>query len=174
MMHWLALYTKPHQERIVQAKLVERGIPVYFPTVRSIYRQSLIERPFFPRYLFAQCDLDHLGESTLKYVPGLKELVMVGGVPARVDDRVIARLRERLTGMPALSVYGEVIRPGDRVRIGSGSFADVDALFDTRLSGSGRIRVLVYWLSRWTPVQVDAGVVRKVGGVRAPIFAPVN
>jgi transcriptional antiterminator RfaH len=53
------------------------------------------------------------------------------------------------------------------VKITSGPFAGYEAIFDLRLKGSDRVRVLLDLLRRQVSVEIDAGSLRKVRGERA-------
>lgn len=161
--HWHTLHTKPHKERQVEAFLRGRGIEVYFPTIPAPkHSRASGERAFFPSYLFAHVDLEAVGLWTLHYAPGVRGVVMFGGVPARVDDAIIARLKERLACVDVVDTLGEALAPGDRVVIATGPLADFEAVFDQRLTPDGRVRVLIQFLQRWTPVEIEASALRKV------------
>jgi transcriptional antiterminator RfaH len=165
MQHWYTLHAKPHKERQVEAVLAARGIEVYFPTVPAPRRNNrAAQNAFFPCYLFAHVDLDVIGLWPLHYAPGVRRVVMFGGLPARVDDGIIETLRARLSCADAVYANGAVLKRGDRVVITSGPFADVEAVFDRRLSPAGRVRVLIDWLKRSIPVEVDSIVLRKTSG----------
>jgi transcriptional antiterminator RfaH len=170
MQQWYTLHTKPHKERQVEAFLRGRDIEVYFPTIpipRRPHRPS--ERAFFPCYLFARADLDAVGLWTLHYGPGMRGVVMFGGIPAKVDDGIIASLRARMAQVDpasgartiAMDGYGEILAAGDRVVITSGPLADFEAVFERRLSAAGRVRVLLQILQRWTAVEIEAAALRK-------------
>ncbi len=162
MLSWYALHTKPHKERQVESVLTERGIQVYFPTIPAPPRRGRSpERAFFPCYLFAYTDLESVGLWTLHYAPGVRGVVMFGGIPARVGDDLIVALRARLADVKVVDERGEVLKPGDRVVITSGPFADVEALFDRKLSAAGRVRVLIKMLQHSAAVELDANVLRK-------------
>jgi transcriptional antiterminator RfaH len=167
MKHWHALRAKPHKERQVESFLKGRGIEVYFPTVPSSrHSRSRQPRAFFPGYLFAHADLDEIGLWTIHYAPGMRGVVMFGGVPARVADPVIDALRERLARVDVVDVLGEALHSGDCVVITTGPLADLEALFDRRLSPEGRVRVLVRMLQRWTPVEIEADALRRTAGMQ--------
>jgi len=55
------------------------------------------------------------------------------------------------------------LKPGDEVNISSGPFAGYEALFDARLPGSERVRVLIKMLSdqRRIPVELKSGQVER-------------
>ncbi|MCI0475382.1 MAG: hypothetical protein L0Y55_03990 [Anaerolineales bacterium] len=162
MEYWHALHTKPHKERQVESFLQGRGIQVYFPTIPSPKRsRSSDERAFFPSYVFAHVDLEAVGLWTVHYAPGMRGVVMFGGQPARVDARVIATLQTRLADVDVVDALGEALNPGDRVVITQGPFAEIEAMFDKRLSADGRVRVLIEFLQRSTPVEIEASALRK-------------
>ncbi len=164
---WYALYTKPHCERQVQGALDAKGIETYFPVmpVHTPRRGRPLFRAFFPCYLFAHTDLGIVGISGLNWIPGLRHLVMFGNTPATVDECVIARIQEHLAQPHAMDEQGEFLQSGDRVVITEGPLRDIEAVFDKRLSASGRVRVLVDLLRRWTPVEMEADALRRVGPV---------
>lgn len=168
MLNWYALHSKPHRELQVQRILGERGIEVYLPAVTPTPCRGKSTRAFFPCYLFAHTDLDVVGLWGLHYAPGLRGVIMTGDTPVRVDARVIGLLRERLERTDAVDARGEIMEPGDRVEIRSGPLADWQGVFDQRLSASGRVRVLVQLLQRWTPVEVGAKELRRTGGATLP------
>jgi len=160
--YWHALHTKPHKERQVESFLQGRGIEVYFPTIPAPKRsRSSRERAFFPSYLFARVDLDAVGLWTVHYAPGMRGVVMFGGVPARVDASVIATLHARLAQVDVVDSLGAALNPGDRVVITAGPLAELEAVFDRRLSPDGRVRVLTRLLQRWTPVEIEADALRR-------------
>ena len=166
MNYWHALHTKPHKEREVEAFLTGRGIEMYFPTIPAPRRlHSSRTRAFFPGYLFAYTDLEVVGLWTIHYAPGMCGVVMFGGKPACVPAPVIDALRERLARVQVVDTLGEALHSGDRLVITAGPLADLDAVFDRRLSSDGRVRILVRLLQRWTPVEIESDVLRRTGGM---------
>lgn len=161
MLYWYALFTKPHKERQVESVLKERGIEVYLPAIDPPSRRTRRVHPFFPRYLFARFDVEEHGINALQYIPGLRSVVMFGGLPARIDERVISLLRKRLATEEVFQIRGEPIKQGDRVKITRGPFANLEALFDSRLSAAGRVRVLVQLLQRWTAIDIQASQITR-------------
>ncbi len=146
MQFWYALNTKPHQERCVAEQLRCRGLEVYLPIVRvnPVNPRASRERPYFPGYLFARLDFQTVGFSAVQWTPGLRRIVKFGEVPGIVPDALIGELRRRLARISAAGglVFGD-LHPGDVVRIVSGPLAGYEAVFDRRLSGSDRVRVLL-------------------------------
>ncbi len=164
MQQWYTLYTKPHCEQQVEGALTAKGIEIFFPSMAVLAprRGRSPIRPFFPCYLFARVDLEAVGISALNWTPGMRHVVMFGGLPARVEEAVVDRIREHLNQPHAMDEQGEFLQAGDHVMIMSGPLRDIEAVFDKRLSASGRVRVLVQLLERWTTCETEASALRRL------------
>lgn len=177
MEQWYALHAKPHKERQVAEHLRQREIEVYLPLVRvnPVNPRSARIRPYFPSYLFVKADLQSVGLGTLQWTPGLRRLVEFDGQPAVVPDNFILELRRRLGQIQAAGGLAlEGLGRGDPVRIVAGPFAGYEAVFDARLPGSERVRVLLQLIAasqrrgagRSVPVELDAGSIAKARSKR--------
>ncbi len=163
MLNWYVLYTKPHCEHQVEQALRASEIETFFPVMPVPARRGRSAfKPYFPCYLFAQVNLDAVGISRLNWMPGMRYVVQFGGKPARMDARVVAKIREHLARPQALDEHGEMLEPGDRVVITAEPLREVEAIFDKRLSATGRVRVLIQMLRRWNVIELEAQQVRKV------------
>jgi transcription elongation factor/antiterminator RfaH len=163
---WYVVRAKPHRERLVNAQLLRQGIEVFFPSVRvqPVNPRAARERAYFPGYLFVHLDLDAIGINRLRWLPASVGLLEFGGEPAIVPDLLIRQLRERIRAIQAAGglVLAD-LKQGDPVRITSGPFAGYEAIFDLRLQGSHRVRVLMELLRRQVSLDLDAGSIRKLG-----------
>ena len=159
---WYALHTKPRKEHQVEAILCHREIETYLPLRCELKKHRLVvtREPLFPRYLFACVDLPAVGISAIVYTPGLTSMVSFCGEPAAVDAGIIDYLKQREQTGSGPEVYGH-FRPGERVIIRTGPCKDLEAIFDSRLSGLGRVRVLLKILGQQTPTEVDENWLEK-------------
>jgi transcriptional antiterminator RfaH len=153
---WFALYTKPHKECLVKELLSARQIEVYLPeiAVKSKRRDRRDKRPFFPHYMFARLDLQDGSIANLRWTPGLRSIVSMGGQPIPVPDEVVQELRRRLATMAQVEPE-ERFRKGDVVPVVRGPFEGLDAVFDRALSAQGRVRVFLQWMSRQVAAELD-------------------
>jgi transcriptional antiterminator RfaH len=101
-------------------------------------------------------------------MPHTHGLVSFGGEPAIVPENLVQAIRKRVDEIN--SAGGEVLealRVGEKVKISSGPFEGYEAIFDGRLPGSVRVRVLLELLGskRQVPVVLDVGSVspKKAG-----------
>jgi len=160
MEHWYTLYTKPHKEQQVSSFLEGKGFETYLPTVKIRKNGNYKVVPFFSCYLFVRVDPSN-GLSCVRWTPGLRRVVSFGDQPALVDEDVVSFLRQRLAGMEELGYEAYWLKPGDRVVMTSGPLRDLEGIFDDRLSSRDRAKILVDFLGRWTPCQVDINCLKK-------------
>ena len=89
-------------------------------------------------------DLEKFPLSEFQRISGSIGLVCYGGEPAYVGDALIREIQNQVEEITDLADnYVDRFRPGDLVVINDGPFATYKAMFDCRLSGSDRVRVLL-------------------------------
>lgn len=163
--NWYALRSKPRKEEVLWKQLLAREIEVFFPRIRvhPVNPRSRKLRPYFPGYMFVQVDLEEVGLSRFNWMPHAIGLVSFDGEPATVPENLIHAIRKRVDEIAAAGgEFYDGLQPGDPVRISSGPFAGYEAIFDERLPGNERVRVLIQMLSdRHIPVELKAGQVRR-------------
>lgn len=156
---WYALRSKPNKERMLWKQLRAREFEVYYPRIFAdpVDPRSRKIRPFFPGYMFVQTNLGRVGASTFDYMPYAIGLVSFGGRAASIQTEVIDGIRSRIGDVTrAEGTRADRFRKGHPVTVTEGPFEGYDGLFDTRLSGNHRVRVLLELLSgRSVPTQLD-------------------
>jgi transcription antitermination factor NusG len=142
------------------------GIEVFYPRLRvqPVNPRSKKVRPYFPGYLFVKVDLDEVGLSVFQWMPHSVGLVVFGGEPSMVPDNLIYAIRQRVEEIATAG--GEVfdgLKQGDRVTIDYGPFEGYEAIFDARLPGSERVRILLQLLNnqRHVSIEMNASHIRK-------------
>ena len=168
--NWYALRSKPRKEEAVYRQALNQGFEAYLPLIRvqPVNPRSRKLLPYFPGYLFVYTDTEEVGVSTFQWMPHTHGLVSFGGEPAIVPENLVQAIRKRVDEIN--SAGGEVLealRVGEKVKISSGPFEGYEAIFDGRLPGSVRVRVLLELLGskRQVPVVLDVGSVspKKAG-----------
>jgi transcriptional antiterminator RfaH len=156
---WYALQTKPYKEATVWQQLVAQDHQAYFPRLRvnPVNPRARQVRPYFPGYLFVRADLSQVGSSVFQFMPHTVGLVSFGGESTPVHEAIITNLQRRLQEIEAAG--GEIflnLRRGDRVVIDAGPLAGYDAIFDWRIPGTERVKVLLQILhGQSIPVELD-------------------
>jgi transcriptional antiterminator RfaH len=152
--HWYILYSKPAQEFRVRDQLARKGICAYLPlSPRPARWQQLKQRPFFPCYLFARLDLNHVSPDTIRWLPGLAGFVTFGDELAIIDDSVIAHIEHRLALLRQRE--HDPFQAGQQVKLPVGHpLAALDAVFEKSLSDKKRACILINVLGRLTRCEV--------------------
>jgi transcription antitermination factor NusG len=164
--HWYALRSKPRKEDVVWRQVRSQGFEVFYPRLRvhPVNPRSRKVRPYFPGYMFVKVDIEEIGLSTFQWMPHAIGLVCFGEEASIVPDNLIYAIQRRVEEIAEAG--GELfdgLSSGDKVTISDGPFAGYEAIFDTRLPGSERVRVLLQLLNnqRQIPVELKAGQIRK-------------
>jgi transcriptional antiterminator RfaH len=164
--NWYALRSKPRKEEVVWRQVLSHDLEAFYPRLRvhPVNPRSRKLKPYFPGYLFVYADLEEVGHSLFQWMPHSLGLVSFGGEPASVPPNLINELRKRVEAINAAG--GELfdgLKSGDKVKISDGPFVGYEAIFDTRLPGSERVRVLLALLGnqRQVPIELDASQIKR-------------
>ena len=164
-LQWYALRSKPRKEEILWRQLRAQEFEVFFPRIRvhPVNPRSRKLLPYFPGYMFVNVNLEEVGLSTFQWMPHAIGLVSFDGEPSTVPENLIYAINKRVEEIAAAGgEFFDGIKPGDTVKINTGPFAGYEAIFDARLPGSERVRVLIQMLSdRRVPVELRAGQVEQ-------------
>jgi transcriptional antiterminator RfaH len=155
--NWYALRSKPRKEEIVWRQVLSQGFEVYYPRLRvhPVNPRSRKIKAYFPGYLFVQADVEQVGVSLFQWMPHTLGLVSFGGEPAEVPDHLVQAIHQRVDQINAAG--GEIfegLRPGEVVWISDGPFSGYEAIFDARVPGTERVRVLLEFLGNRRQVAV--------------------
>jgi transcription antitermination factor NusG len=163
---WFAMQSKPNREEALHQQLVAKDVEVFYPWIRvtPVNPRSRKKRPYFPGYLFVNVDFEKIGASLLQYCPFAKGLVSFDREPAPVSEVLIGAIRRKVDEINATggdSYAG--LEPGVRVHIHSGPFAGYDAIFDEKLPGRERVRVLLMLLNdQYRKLDLQVGQIKPV------------
>jgi transcription antitermination factor NusG len=164
--YWYALRSKPRKEEVVYRQMLNQNIEVYYPRIRvhPVNPRAKKIQPYFPGYLFVHVDIDVLGLSYFQWMPHTLGLVCFGDEAAIVPDHLITELKKRVKEIiTAGGEFFDGLRSGETVYIRQGPFAGYEAIFDTRISGTERVRVLLKLLSdqRQVPMELDVALLAR-------------
>jgi transcription antitermination factor NusG len=163
--YWYVIQSKPNKEDALYQQLESQGIEVFYPRIRvsPVNPRAKKVKAYFPGYLFVLTDLQRVGISTLQWMPFARGVVTFDQEPATVPENLINAIRRKVEDVNAAG--GEVfsgLHKGDSILIHDGPFAGYEAIFDLRLPGSERVRVLIKLLSqRQVPVELNEGQIRQ-------------
>jgi transcription antitermination factor NusG len=165
--NWYALQSKPNKEDALYQQLESQGVNVFYPRIRvnPVNPRAKKVKAYFPGYLFVYTDLNEVGISTFQWMPFARGMVVFDQEPATVPEGLIQAIRRRVEAVnEAGGALFNGLHKGDSVLIHDGPFAGYEAIFDLRLPGSERVRVLIKLLSqRQVPVELNSGQIRQKG-----------
>jgi len=166
--HWYVLRSKPNKELTLWREVSARGFDCFYPQlhVRPVNPRSRKIRPYFPGYLFLQTDIEQVGTSTFQFMPFCSGFVAFDGVLATVPDHLLQAIRRHVDEINAAgSAEGKFanLKSGDAVTIEGGLFDGYEAIFDARLKGTERVRILLTLLkSRSVGVELPVNQIQRV------------
>ncbi len=155
---WYLVQCKPRQDERAEENLKRQGYEYFRPQCQRerLVRGSLQvqSESLFPGYLFIRLAAD-ANWAPLRSTRGVSRLVGFGGMPLSVADELVAELQRRVEPLPE-----PALKPGDRVRIVTGSFAELDAIF-LALDGEERVTLLMRLLHREHRLSLPLESIRK-------------
>ena len=164
---WYVLRSKPHKEDSLWQHARSRGYEIFYPRipVKTVNPRARKVVPYFPGYMFVRVAIQEVGLSIFQWMPHAHGLICFDNAPATVSDDLVEAIRTRVYAIAEAG--GELfleLKRGDPLTIKSGPFAGYDAIFDARLSGGERVRVLLELLDdRQVPVELsEARIQRRV------------
>jgi len=171
--HWYVIHSysgyeskvkKNLEHRIESLGMHDRIFQVVVPTEEEIElkdgQRRTIERRIFPGYILVEMLMDQDSWGVVRNTPGVTGFVGTRNEPTplrRQDvDRVLKRMRAET---PKVKV---TFRPGQKVRIVDGPFEDFVGTVDGIYPDKGKVRILVSFFGRETPVELDFLQVEKI------------
>lgn len=162
MRNWYLVTTKPKQDELAEINLAAQGFKVYRPLCRVLKKcRKAIERmeSLFPRYLFVK--LDNLGQdwSPIRSTKGVMHMVRFGNYPAKITDDLVDAIKQQEQAVfnGAAPVQ---YKKGDKLRVESGAFYGLDAIFENYDSDE-RIIVLMNILGQQQKLILQAEQLEK-------------
>lgn len=159
---WFVVQTRPNSERRAMAHLVRQGFEVYFPVYLKRRNHAgkidMVAAPLFPRYMFIAIDLVTQPWRSIHSTFGVAQLVCHGDRPAPLADEIIADLRQREDERGLIRLDSSAFRPGEKVRVVGGAFANHFGMFDSMRDGE-RVAVLLELLGRKVRAVMNINVI---------------
>jgi transcription termination/antitermination protein NusG len=163
---WYVLHTysgyenkvkKTIEGRVEALDLADRVFEIVVPTQEEIeIRQGQrhnVQRKVFPGYVLVRMTMDEESWYQLRNTPGVTGFVSFNNKPVALSEDEAQNI---LKGMTAEAPKVKVsFAMGDTVRIIDGPFADFRGEIDEISQEKGKIRVLVSFFGRETPVELD-------------------
>jgi transcription termination/antitermination protein NusG len=163
---WYVLHTysgyenkvkKTIESRIEALDLKEDVYDVVVPTQEEIEIKSgqrhAVQRKVFPGYVLVRMEMNDDTWYALRNTPGVTGFINIDNKPVPLEDRAVQAIMQGMAAeTPVVKMSFQI---GDTVRIIDGPFADFRGEIDEINNEKGKIRVLVSFFGRETPVELD-------------------
>ncbi len=163
---WFAIRVKSNFEKPVSRALSGKGfeeyLPVYRKPARRGHRASDQELPLFPGYVFGRFALNR--RLPILTIPGVYQIVCVGGVPVPVDPAELANVRTLLEKADGAEPW-PFVRAGQRVLIDKGPLRGIEGIV-VESRKNFRLVASVTLLQRSVSVEVERDWVRGLPPAR--------
>lgn len=170
---WYVVHCYSGYENKVKKGLEQRIIPMgmqdlifraVVPTEEEIDvregQRKVIQRRVFPGYILVEMAMTEESWYVVRNTPGVTGFVSSGDKPTPLREDEVAKILKRMeTEQPKVRV---TYRQGQVVHIIDGPFADFRGTVDEVNMEKGKVRVMISFFGRDTPVELDLLQVEKV------------
>ena len=170
--HWYVIHCYSGYENKVRKNLEQRVetmgmkdkiFDVVIPTQEEIEvrdgKRRTVERHVFPGYVLVEMILEEESWFVVRNTPGVTGFVGMGDEPTPLRDDEVTHIMRRMES--EAPTYKVTYKAGDRVRIVDGPFNDFRGTVDEIDMERSKIRVMVNFFGRETPVELDFLQVEK-------------
>lgn len=152
------------EQRIESMGMQDQIFQVIIPTEEEIEihegKRRTVERRVFPGYLLVEMIMNNDSWYVVRSTPGVTGFVGMGNEPIPLrDDEVEEIMRRIKSRAPRVKV---TYQRGQKVRIIDGPFTDFVGTVDDIYMDKNKVRVLVSFFGRETPVELDFLQVEKI------------
>ena len=152
------------EQRIESMGMKGKIFDVVVPTEEEIEvkdgKRRTVERRVFPGYLLVQMVMSEDSWYVVRNTPGVTGFVGMGNVPTPLRPEEVAQILRRMEAeAPKVKV---TFKPGQKVRIVDGPFNDFIGTVSEIDMDRTKVRVMVSFFGRETPVELDFLQVEKV------------
>lgn len=156
MENWYVVQTKPHQESLAKENLERQGYRCFLPRIKQWQKKRgkrcLVEKTFFPNYLFVCLDLYHTNMAPIRSSRGVNRLVRFGNELVPVPDSIIETIKQR-SEADLIGSKTQEFKLGQEVQIEDGALAGLTAIFQEK-RGENRVILLLNMLGKQQKVEV--------------------
>jgi transcriptional antiterminator NusG len=152
------------EHRIESLGMQDKIFQVVVPTEEEIElkdgQRRTVERRIFPGYILVDMLMDEDSWYVVRNTPGVTGFVGSVRKPTPLRKRDVEKILKRMRAeTPRVKV---TFRPGQKVRICDGPFEDFVGAVDDIYPDKGKVRILVSFFGRETPVELDFLQVEKI------------
>ncbi len=171
--HWYVIHTysgyenkvkKNLEQRVSTLDMADKIFEIVVPTEEEIEirngQRHTVQRKVFPGYVLVKMVMSDDSWYVVRNTPGVTSFVGMGNKPTPLGEpEVQAIIKQMAAEAPKVKV---TLAVGQAVRIIDGPFADFQGVIDEINQEKGKVKVLVSFFGRETPVELDFLQVEKL------------
>jgi transcriptional antiterminator NusG len=151
-------------QRIQTMNMKDLIFDVLIPTAEEIEvkdgKQKKVEKRVFPGYILVEMKMNEDSWYVVRNTSGVTGFVGMGDDPTPLEDEEVRKIMQRMENVqPIVRVNFKL---GDKVRIINGPFNDIHGVVFEIQPDKNKVRVMVNFFGRDTPVDVDFLEVEKL------------
>ncbi len=152
------------EQRIQSMDVQDRVFDVVVPTEDEIEirdgQRRTVARKVFPGYILVHMTLDDSSWYVVRNTPGVTGFVGSGTHPIPLEDQEVKSILKQMEAEAPRVRVG--FTKGQSIRIVDGPFAEFIGTVDEIFSDKGKVKVLLSFFGRETPVELDFLQVEKL------------
>jgi transcriptional antiterminator RfaH len=163
---WYVVHTHLRQESRVQSNLCSWRVETLNPKVQDRRYNPFSGRPvimvksLFPQYIFARFKANELLPK-IRLTRGVHSIVSFGSGPVPISEELIDLLKSRIDA-DGFVKFGEVINPGDEVRIKNGPLRNFTGVFERGAKSAERVIILLNTVSYGPRITIEKTLIEKL------------
>lgn len=170
--HWYVIHTYSGYEQRVKTNLEHRIksmdaedkiFQVEIPTEEEIDikegQRRTVARKVFPGYILVQMVMNDESWNVVRNTPGVTGFVGAGTKPVHLDEEEVSAIFNKMRAEAPTIKVG--FSTGQNVRVIDGPFIDFIGTVDEIHPEKGKVRVLISFFGRETPMELDFLQVEK-------------
>ena len=152
------------EHRIDSMDVKDKIFQVVIPTEDEIEvkdgQRRTVAKKVFPGYVLVQMKMTDDSWYVVRNTPGVTGFVGSGSKPVPLDEMEVKTILRQMEAVAPKVKIG--LREGESVRVVDGPFIDFVGVIDEINTDKGKVRVLVSFFGRETPVELDFLQVEKL------------
>ncbi|MCL0073586.1 transcription termination/antitermination protein NusG [Dehalococcoidia bacterium] len=152
------------EHRIESMDVKDKISQVVVPTEDEVEikggQRRTVARKILPGYMLVQMKMDEESWYVVRNTPGVTGFVAAGNRPVPLEEEEVEKILNRMkTAVPKIRIG---FSRGENVRIMDGPFAEFIGTVDEINLEKGKVRLMVSFFGRETPIELDLSQVQTI------------
>jgi len=144
----------------VQDKISQVVVPTEDEVEIKGGQKRTVARKILPGYMLVQMKMDEESWYVVRNTPGVTGFVAAGNRPVPLEEEEVEKILSRMkTAVPKIKIG---FSTGENVRIVDGPFAEFIGTVDEINLEKGKVRLMVSFFGRETPIELDLSQVQTI------------